>query len=185
MSYAPVHSFPVQARANREKYTRYSQRLYTTNSVIPEKLKNYQNHLTKNARQLKDVRVIGMLLFVVVVLLVSWSGVKAINANYALQRHISALEQQNAVKKLANENLTLQNAYYNTPQYLELAARQDYGLAAPGETVLIVPQGVAIAHTVELPQDRAVSDATKVAKKNAFQRNFQSWMDFFMHRPGQ
>ncbi|HSX34623.1 MAG TPA: septum formation initiator family protein [Candidatus Saccharimonadales bacterium] len=146
-----------------------------------EKIKHYQTLAIKQAAQLKDVRVVGMLLFVVIVLLVSWSGVKAIEANYTLQRQISVLQQQNAVKKLANENLKLQNDYFNTPQYLELAARQDFGLAAPGETVLIVPRATAIAHTIELPQDKEPGDAAKV-KKPAYQRNFQAWVDFFMHR---
>ena len=146
-----------------------------------EKIKHLQTLALKQTSHLKDVRVIGLLLFVVIVLLVSWSGVKAIEKNYSLQRQISVLQQQNAVRKLANENLKLQNDYYNTPQYLELAARQDFGLAAPGETVLIVPRSVAMAHTVELPQDKIPGDAAKV-KKPAYQRNFQSWMDFFMHR---
>jgi cell division protein FtsB len=146
-----------------------------------EKIKHLQTLIVKQAAQLKDVRVIGMLLFVVIVLLVSWSGVKAIEANYVLQRQISVLQQQNAVKKLANENLKLQNDYYNSPQYLELAARQDFGLAAPGETVLIVPRAVALAHTVELPQNKTPGNAAKV-NKPAYQRNFQSWIDFFMHR---
>lgn len=146
-----------------------------------EKIKHLQTLALKKTSQLKDVRFIGMLLFVVIVLLVSWSGVKAIEANYTLQRQISVLQQQNAVKKLANENLKLQNNYFNTPQYLELAARQDFGLAAPGETVLIVPRTVAMAHTVELPQDKVPGDVAKV-KKTLYQRNFQSWIDFFMHR---
>lgn len=147
-----------------------------------EKIKQLQTLALKRTSQFKDVRFAAVLLFVVIVLLVSWSGVKAIEANYTLQRQISVLQQQNAVKKLANENLKLQNDYYNTPQYLELAARKDYGLAAPGETVLIVPRDVAIAHTVALPQDAVPGDAAKV-KKPAYQRNFQSWLDFFMHRP--
>ena len=146
-----------------------------------EKIKHYQTLALRQAAQLKDVRTVGLMLFVVVVLLVSWSGVKAIEANYRLQKQIAELQQQNAVKQLANENLQLQNAYYNTPQYLELAARQDFGLAAPGETVLIVPRSVAIAHTVTLPQDQTANAATKVPKQSALHRHFQAWIDFFTH----
>jgi cell division protein FtsB len=147
------------------------------------KIKHYQTLVFNYLAQLKDVRVIGMLVFVAIVLLVSWSGVKAIDANYTLQKQISQLQQQNAVAQLANDNLKLQNDYFNTPQYLELAARQDFGLAAPGETVLIMPRSVALAHTVALPQDATPqSAAVKVTKQSAIERHFQAWTDFFLHR---
>lgn len=146
------------------------------------KIKDYQTLAYKQLARLKDLRTVGMLVFVAIVLLVSWSGVKAINTNYSLQRQISQLQQQNAVQQLANDNLKLQNDYFNTPQYLELSARQDFGLAAPGETEWIVSQQVALAHTVVLPQDAAPAAAAQVAKQSAIERHFQSWMDFFMHR---
>jgi hypothetical protein len=116
------------------------------------------------------------------VLLVSWSGVKAIDTNYGLQKQISRLEQQNDVQHLSNENLKLQNDYYQTPQYLEVAARQNFGLAAPGETVLAVPRNVALAHTVDLPTSAPSAIQKKQSKKPAYQRNFQAWMDFLLDR---
>jgi cell division protein FtsB len=149
------------------------------------KIKQYQTQIIQYAAQLKDVRVIGMLLFLVIVLLVSWSGVKAIDTNYRLQKQISQLQQQDTVQQLTNDNLKLADDYYNTPQYLELAARQDFGLAAPGETVLIVPHSVALAHTVTLPQDMPTPAQVKRANQPAYKRNFEAWMNFFMHRqPG-
>ncbi|HSW99924.1 MAG TPA: septum formation initiator family protein [Patescibacteria group bacterium] len=145
------------------------------------KIKQYQTLAIEYGSQFKDVRFIGMILFLIIVLLVSWSGVKAIDTNYRLQKQISRLQQQNTIQQLTNDNLKLQNAYYNTPQYLELAARQEFGLAAPGETVLIVPHAVALAHTTTLAQD-VVTAETKKHKQPAYKRNFESWMDFFMHR---
>ncbi len=145
------------------------------------KIKHYQQKIIVSAQQLRDVRTIGVLCFLVILFLISWSGVKAIDTNYALQKQIAQLQQQTAVQKLSNTNLQLQNDYYNTPQYLELAARQDFGLAAKGETVLIVPHSVALAHTVVLPQDDPAATKPK-AKTPAYQRNFEAWMDFFLHR---
>lgn len=146
------------------------------------KIKQYQKTFLRFAAQFKDVRNIGLMLFLVVLLLITWSGVKAIETNYGLQKEISKLEQQNAVRKLANQNAKLQNNYYNTPQYLELAAREHFGRAAPGETVLVVPRQVALANTVDLqPTAEAQTKADK--KKPGWQRNFQAWMDFFLNRP--
>lgn len=146
-----------------------------------EKIKNYQKKLAIGIAHLKDLRVVGLLTFLVIVLLVSWSGVKAIETNYELQKQIAALKQENAVKRLANENLRLENEYFATSQYLEIAARQDFGLAARGETVLNVPRAVALSYTVDLPEPEELKETT-AAKQPAYQRNFQAWMDFFLHR---
>ena len=145
------------------------------------KIKNYQKILISWVAQLKDLRVVGLLVFLVIVLLVSWSGVKAIETNYGLQKQISALRQENSVRELANQNIKLENEYFGTPQYLEVAARQDFGLAAPGETVLNVPRSVAMSFTVDLPKAEEPSEEPK-AKQPAYQRNFQAWMDFLLHR---
>lgn len=145
------------------------------------KIKNYEKRIVGWIAHLRDLRVVGLLLFLVIVLLVSWSGVKAIETNYGLQKQISGLKQENSVKKLSNENLKLENQYFETPQYLEVAARHDFGLAAPGETVLNVPRSVAVSFTVDLPKAAEPTEEPK-AKQSVYQRNFQAWMDFLFHR---
>lgn len=132
--------------------------------------------------QFRDVRAVGLVLFLVIVLLVSWSGVKVIDTNYRLQKQISRLEQQNQVKKLTNANLKLQNEYYQTDQYLDIAARQDFGLAAPGESAVNIPTQVALAHTVELPNTEQQEVQQIKAKQPAYQRNFQAWINFLLNR---
>lgn len=131
--------------------------------------------------QLRDVRVAGLLLFLVIVLMVSWSGVKAIETNYQLQREIAHLKQQNDLQQLVNANQDLENEYFETPQYLELAAREGFGLAAAGESVVIVPRSVALAHTVDLPRPTEKTE-TAEDKRPAYQENLQAWADFFFHR---
>lgn len=148
---------------------------------MPEKLKPYIHNAVLFVRQLRDVRFAGQVLFVIIVLLISWSGVKAIDTNYGLQKQISALQQQNHVQQLENNNLQLQNEYYNTNQYLELSARQNFGLANPGETELIVPQDVADAYAVQLPTTKSTTDKPS-DKLPTYQRNFEDWVNFFLHR---
>jgi cell division protein FtsB len=130
----------------------------------------------------RDVRAVGLVLFLIIVLLVSWSGVKVIDTNYRLQKDISRLEQQNQIRRLTNANIKLQNEYYQTNQYLEIAARQDFGLAAPGETALNVPSQVALAHTVDLPDSEQEQVRRAKAKQPAYQRNFQAWINFLLNR---
>jgi cell division protein FtsB len=146
------------------------------------KIKQYQATLYNHVQRLRDVRVVGLLMFLVVVLLISWSGVKVIDTNYDLQKQISQLRQENQVQQLTNTNLQLSNDYYQTNQYLELTARQNFGLAAPGETVIVVPKHVALAHTIALPDADTAAKQKVESKQPTYQRNFQAWMHFLLHR---
>lgn len=150
----------------------------------PTFLQNTFDGVQKKGRQalesLRDVRNLGAAVFVLLILLVSWSGAKAIQTNYQLQQDVARLQQQNEVKKLQNDNQKLQNQYYTTSQYREVTARQNFGLAIPGETVLVVPKDVALAHTVPMPDSTRARTVT--AKKPAWQENFQAWVDFLLHR---
>src|SRR5262245_36177371 len=116
MSYAP--NMPSTRLANRDEYTRSSLSYILFSAAM---LEQYKQQLEKSARliwayamSLRDVRVAGQVLFAVIVLLVSWSGVKAIDANYVLEKQIATLQQQNTVQGLENENLKLQNDYYKS-----------------------------------------------------------------------
>jgi cell division protein FtsB len=148
-----------------------------------KKIKNLQSFSQKYPQlaQLKDVRTIGLLLFLMVALTITWSGTKAIQRNYELQKHISELRQENSVGELENNNIKLQNQYYNTDQYLELKARQDFGLGQSGETLWLVPKSVALAHVDKLPSSKDTIP-TPESQRPSYQRNFQAWMDFFLHR---
>ncbi|HSH56117.1 MAG TPA: septum formation initiator family protein [Candidatus Limnocylindrales bacterium] len=133
--------------------------------------------------ELRDVRTLGLIAFGIIVLLVSWSGVKAIQTNYQLQKQISQLQQENEVQKLKNSNQQLKNEYYKSSQYLELSARQNFGLAAPGEKILIVPKEVALAHVSGVKAVDVISAVEKRADNHPFyQKNWQAWLDFFLHR---
>ena len=146
-------------------------------------IENVKRHFKKYwpyVYELQDIRVAGMVVFGVIVLLISWSGVKSINTNYRLQQDIVRLQQQNEVTKLQNANTELQNDYYKTSQFLELSARQNLGLAKPGEKELIVPKSVALRYAAKLP---TADEATKVDKKQPFyQKNLQAWVNFCLHR---
>jgi cell division protein FtsB len=146
-----------------------------------EKIKTIAKHPAW--QQLRDVRLLGFVVFGVLVLLASWSGVNVISTNYDLQKQIAQLDQQNQVSQLQNTNLQLQNEYLNTDTYLELTARKQFGKAAPGETLLLVPKSVALAHAAELPEAKTATTPGSTASSDQPQRsNYQAWLDFILHR---
>jgi len=145
---------------------------------VQEKLKQILNN--PYASSLQDTRVLGLIAFGVIALLVTWSGVKSIETNYQLQKQIAELTQQNEVAKLENSNQKLRNEYYKTDTFLELAARRQFGKAAPGETLYLVPKKVALAHTVNLPSEKPPT--TQADSRPEWQKNMESWFRFFLHR---
>ncbi len=153
------------------------------NTKIADTWRRYEEPLKAYILSLRDVRNVGSLAFVVLVLLISWSGAKAIQTNYQLQQQVGKLGEEIEVAKLQNSNQKLQNAYYSTSQYREITARQNFGLAAPGEVELLVPKEVALAHTAAMPDTEKTAAIAK--KKPFWQQNFEAWMDFFLHRSQQ
>lgn len=132
--------------------------------------------------ELRDIRVVGQLMFGVIALLVAWSSLGAIQTNYELQREISRRQQQNTVLELTNNNLELKNQYFETDQFLELEARRVFSKGTPGETLLLVPKSVALAHSTDLSVAAQQSNQTSESIKPFYQENFEAWVNFLFHR---
>ncbi len=150
---------------------------------MPPTLKEFWN--PEKLKQLTDIRNVGLYIFVVIVLAITWSGIKTVQKNYDLQKQISVLKQQNEVIHLQNENTSLQNQYFQTDQYLELSARQNFGLAAPGEKVLLVPKTVAMSYVdPSLVQRSSGQSASSQAseEKSKIAQNLSDWRDFLLGR---
>jgi cell division protein FtsB len=128
-------------------------------------------------KSLGDIRVLGQSVFVVIVLLTSWSGIKAIQTNYELQKKIVRLEQQVEIAELENQNLQLSNKYLETDQFLELSVRRQFGKAAPGEKIYIVPKDVALKYAPILASND--KEIEKQTDKPWYQQNLEAWMNFF------
>lgn len=143
------------------------------------KFKTYKKYIVTQVTRFGDIRFTGQVIFIAVVLLITWSGIQAIQSNYKLQQQVSEIKQQNQVASLQNSTIALQNEYYKSNQYLELSARQNFGLALPGEKELLVPQSVALSYTVNPPTFSGTSTSDN---STSSQLNFITWVDFFLHR---
>jgi hypothetical protein len=131
------------------------------------------------------VRAVGFMVFGIMVLLITWSGVGVIETNYQLQKQVSELQQQNSIMQLQNGNAKLQNQYYDSEQYLELQARKQLNKGLPGEQLLLVPKGVSMANTMDLSSKDETKKQKKQEHKPLYQRNLEAWRAFFTHSLGQ
>lgn len=146
-----------------------------------DKIKNiYKQPFWQN---LRDIRFLGFAVFAVMVILATWSGVSVIETNYTLQKQVATAEQKNQISQLENTKLKLQNEYLNTDTFLELTARKQLGRGAPGETLLLVPKTVALAHAKELPAvDSQAKTTPETDNRPKYQQNISAWWDFMLGR---
>lgn len=100
----------------------------------------------------------------------AWSTVEAIQRNFKLQQQVDSLAQQIAVQELENKSQQLQNKYYQSPEYLELSARERLNKAAPGEKVVILPPNTV----APAPANDAQVTETPITSRS----NFAQWMYF-------
>lgn len=142
-----------------------------------EKINTYAKYFIHRST---DIRFIGQVVFVVIVLLVSWSTVQAIQDNYKLQKQVSEMQQENDVQRLKNDNLRIKNKYLETDEFLELAARRQFGKAAPGEKIIVVPKSTAMSFTkdISVPTRQSAAENAE-ASKPFYQRNLEAWGRFF------
>lgn len=128
-----------------------------------------------------DVRVFGLIIFGVIMVLVSWSGLKVLQTNYELEKKISQLSQRNTVQQLENENLKLRNKYLESDQYLELTARRQFNKAAKGEKLYLVPKEAAMSNTANIPTEKPNNTKSDLPKSK-YQENLDDWRNFLFNR---
>ncbi len=143
--------------------------------MMLQKFKNIKSH--PRFAQATDIRNIGLYIFGVLVLVVSFNSVQVIQDNYELQKRIARLQQQNEVAQLENSNLALRNEYYQSEQYLELVARKQFGKAQPGETLVLVPKEIAKKYAKEPPKIQEKSSLED--QQPTYKKNLNDWRDFF------
>lgn len=127
-----------------------------------------------------DTRNLGLYALVIIALSVTWSSIKVIQKNYGLEKQITVLQQQVDILNQQTKNLKLENQYYNTTAFLDLAARKYFGLANPGEKLILVPTEVAQKYIHPAPTSTSSSIPKK--PKSHFIQNLQDWTNFFLHR---
>ncbi len=93
-----------------------------------------------NLREFFSLNNLIYLLAVTLAFVITWQTVIVILDNYALQQEVDDLQEEVAVLELENQRLSFNIEYYKTDAYLDLAARENFNLKAPGERVVYVPR---------------------------------------------
>lgn len=105
-----------------------------------------------------------------------WGSLGVMQRNYGLQKELDDKSRQLIMAQLDTDNAKLEQRYYNTNEYKELAVRERLGLGTPGESVLILPPNTQTAKDA----DKNLTATTTV--ELAPISNFGQWMNFLFGR---
>ncbi len=101
-----------------------------------------------------------------------WGSLNMMQRNFNLQKELDDKSRQLIVAQLDTANAKLEQRYYQTDEYKELAVRKQLGLVTPGESVLILPPNTANVKAA----DKATSAVATV--KVVPISNFSQWVNF-------
>lgn len=122
-----------------------------------------------------DFLLLGALL---IALGLGWNTISAMQRNYRLQQKYDQLQAEVELQELQNQNLRYNIAYLKTDDYLELAARDKFSRALPGETMVYLPN--------QAKANQAPVAKSTVAKKpeepKGWRGNLRSWLQFLQGR---
>ncbi len=100
-----------------------------------------------------------------------WGSLGVMQRNYDLQKELDDKSRQLLVAQLGKATLELEQHYYRTDEYKELAVREKMGLVTSGESVLILPQNSDTAKNVDKLPMTITPEVTQVS-------NFEQWINF-------
>ena len=103
----------------------------------------------------------------------TWGSISSMSRNWSLAQELMNRQREKALLELEVETLELENEYYLSAEYQELAARKYQGKMLPGETMVYLPANS------EQAKHKHDADPTETTVINTEEMsNFAQWMAF-------
>lgn len=109
--------------------------------------------------------------FAVIVCLVwTWSAISAMNRNWQLEQRLESRRKELTLLQLEIGSLELENQYYASEEYQELAARDKQNKILDGESLVYLPENSDYArHKHDVKVVEVVEDEPS---------NYEQWLSF-------
>lgn len=103
----------------------------------------------------------------------TWGTISSMSRNWSLAQELSDKQREKALLELEVETLELENEYYLSEEYQDIAARKYQNKMSPGETMIYLPNNSETAKNKHAEEDNTVdqlyADDTS---------NFNQWIKF-------
>lgn len=110
---------------------------------------------------------------IVICLCCTWGAISAMSRNWNLAEQVANKKREEALLALEVETLELENEYYRSDEYLELAARKYRNKKLPDETIIYLP-----ANSEQAIHKYDEEAAIEVEDTSTPRSNFDQWMSF-------
>lgn len=118
---------------------------------------------------------------IIVALIISagfvWGSLNMMQRNYKLQKNLSDRSRELVLAQLDTENAQLEQKYYQTNEYKELAVRDYLGLVTSGESVLILPDNSDEVESLASEEESASNTSSTSYDEGS---NFSQWLNFLL-----
>jgi hypothetical protein len=129
-------------------------------------------------KKLVNPEVIAGVVIMITVIAVSFNTSRVILQNYRLSKQVQEAERRLSIAQIELENQRLQNNYYRTDAFLEIAARRQLSKGFDGEKLVIVPKSVALANVPSANTNDTNQDASATPPSRENLSNFERWLKF-------
>ena len=103
----------------------------------------------------------------------TWGSVSSMTRNWSLAQEVASRQREKALLELEVETLELENEYYLSAEYQELAARKYQGKMLPGETMIYLSANSEYAKNKHAEIEESASELESDTRSN-----FEQWMQF-------
>lgn len=115
----------------------------------------------------------NVVLIIAIVLCLNWTyrSIEAMSRNSELAEKLNSIEKNLELRKVEVETAELENEYFESDEYKELAARKFAGKQLEGENMVYMPENSEAARN-----KHADEIAVKEEEKKKEYSNFEQWM---------
>lgn len=117
----------------------------------------------------------NVVLLIAIILCLNWTyrSIEAMSRNWELSENLRAAEKNLELKKVEIETAELENAYYATEEYQEIAARKFTNKQLEGEKMVYLPENSEMA--TKKHENEVATIETDIPDKKEYS-NFEQWM---------
>ena len=111
-----------------------------------------------------------LVIAVIFCLRLTYGSIESMNKNWELSENLRAAQKNLELKKIEVEMAELENAYYETDEYKELAARKFANKQLDGEKMVYMPENT------EEAKNKHANDVVEETTEKKEYSNFEQWM---------
>lgn len=105
----------------------------------------------------------------------TWGSIDAMTRNWSLAQELMSRQREKAILELEVETLELENEYYQSREYQELAARKYQSKMLAGETMVYLPDN---SETAKNKHKTAPADSAESNIATTTMSNVEQWLAF-------